>query len=247
MSVQERLELAAREFLASTDTTYDECAKGVFTLDRIIIGTPTILVAEARGYFVPILYAYWERFFRISFGEYLRCITVSKLHVDELKLKIAILRIGRELAEISDRHKFKQIHELCHNRSVAEIKLLLRQLLTTMESPIEFSPLYKWVRTYSNVEYTTLEENCARFGIDVNTLKANFDVKSLYASLKDLVDTRNDIAHGSEFKTLTADEWEETKNFVLKIMQVVQFELYESLRDQTKMLENVSGTNDFAI
>ncbi len=247
MNVQERLELAADVFLASTDTTYDECAKGVFTLDRIIIATPPMLVPDVRGYFVPILYAYWERFFRISFGEFLRSITLSKFHVDEFKPQIAVLRIGRELADISDRHKFKQIQELCCNRSVTEIKRLLRQLLTTIESPIEFSPLHQWVRTNSNVEYTTLEANCIRFGIDVETLKANFVVKPLYASLKNLVDMRNDIAHGSEFKTLTAIEWDETRNFVLKIMQVVQVELYESLKDRSKMLGSVTSENDFAI
>ena len=124
---------------------------------------------------------------------------------------------------------------------------MLRQLLTTIESPIEFSPLHRWVKTYSNVEYSTLVENCTRFGVDVNALKANFDMKSLYASLKDLVDTRNDIAHGSEFKTFTADEWSEMKNFVLKIMQVVQFELYESLKDQTKMLDPRPAGHDFSI
>jgi hypothetical protein len=247
MNVQERLEFAANEFLNSTDITYDECAKGVFTLDRIIVGTPSILSAQARGYFVPILYAYWERFFRISFNEYLRCIVLTKFNVDELRHKIAVLRIGRELADISDKHKFKQIHELCHNRTIPEVKGLLKRLLGAIESPVEFSPAYQWVRTYSNVEFSTLEENCTRFGVDVNALKANFTMKSLYASLKDLVDTRNDIAHGSEFKTLTADEWDETKSFVLKIMQVMQFELYESLKDQTKMLNPMPPENDFSI
>jgi hypothetical protein len=206
-----------------------------------------MLTAEARGYFVPILYAYWERFFRIAFSEFLRCIAITKFHVDEIRLKLAVLRIGRELADISHKHKFKQLHELCQNRSMAEVKSLLRQLLVTVESPVEFSPLYQWVKTYSNVEYSTLEDNCIRLGIDVNSLKANFDAKSLHASLKDLVDTRNDIAHGSEFKALTSNEWEETRNFVLKVMQVVQLELYESLKDQAKMLEQPVSGHDFII
>jgi hypothetical protein len=58
---------------------------------------------------------------------------------------------------------------------------------------------------------------------------------------------RNDIAHGSEFKALTSSEWEETRNFVLKIMQVVQLDLYESLKDQAKMLEQPASGNDFII
>ena len=72
-------------------------------------------------------------------------------------------------------------------------------------------------------------------------------MKSLCVSLKDFVDARNDISDGSEFKTLTAGEWDEVKSFALKIMQVVQLELYESLKDQTKMLDHVSGGHDFAI
>ena len=177
----------------------------------------------------------------------MRCITISQFHVDELTLKIAILRIGRELADISAQHNITQLHELCQNRSVIEIKRLLQRLLTTFESPVDFSPLHKWVRTYSNVAYNTLEDNCLRFGIDLNALKGEFAQKSLHASLKDLVDMRNDIAHGSQFKPLTASDWEGTKTFVLKIMQVVQFELYESLKDETKVLENRPSADDFSI
>jgi hypothetical protein len=247
MSVQATLDKVADEFLASTDTTYDECASGIFTLDRIIVGTPSILTADARGYFVPILYAYWERFFRITFNEYLRCISITKFKVDELRLELAVLRIGRELSDISAQHKFKQINELCQNRTISDVKSMLRQLLTKIEGPVEYPPTHDFVKTYSNVEYTTLEDNCKRFGIDVAALKANFMTKSLYVSLKDLVDARNDIAHGSAFRALKAEEWNETKDFVLKIMQIVQIELYESLRDQTKVLDAVATGYDFSI
>jgi hypothetical protein len=247
MSIENRLALAAHQFLLSTDAAYDECAKGISTLDRIIVGTPAILAGEARGYFVPILYAYWERFFRISFGEYLRCIAVAKIPVERLKLRLAALRITREVSELSERHKFKHFNEICQNRSVEDVKLLLRALLAAIEKPAEFPQTFNWIRTYSNVEFSTLEENCSRVGIDLAALKANFPTKSLHASLKDLVDMRNDIAHGSEFQTLTSEEWEETRNFVLKLMQIVQFEIYDSLQDPARMLASHLAEPDFSI
>ena len=247
MTTEDRLKAAAIEFLASTDTAYDDSIAGISTLDRIIVGTPAILTPQTRGYLVPILYAYWERFFRIAFGEYLRCISLAQVPVQDLNLKLAVLRISSELKSITETHKFKEFHELCRNRTISEMKSLLARILFTAEQPAEFLEPSKLVKTYSNVEFETLEENCQKLGIDPSRLKSHFHTKSLFMSLKDLVDMRNSIAHGSEFKSLSATEWEAAKDFVVKVILVVQLELSELFSDTSRLLNPTPSTSDFQI
>lgn len=87
----------ADEFLADTDALYRECQQGISTLDKLIVGTPSIRADYCRMALVPALYAYWERFFRTVFGDFLRCVGLAGASLSLLCEPLATARLSREI------------------------------------------------------------------------------------------------------------------------------------------------------
>jgi hypothetical protein len=102
----------AQEFLDASNPTFDECQHGVATLSRLVIATPSSLGGEARTALVPALYAYWERFFRLVFAEYLRSVSVSGLRFDEISTALAKHRIRKEFIGLETSHRERLIRKL---------------------------------------------------------------------------------------------------------------------------------------
>lgn len=109
-----------------------------------------------------------------------------------------------------------------------------------MDAPVTFHSPAEWVETEANVKFDVLEANCKRFCIDIGAIKESFaEGTSLFESLNTLVKDRNDIAHGAVFTAYTQTEWESKKNFVVKLMQVLQTELYRSLCEGTAVARRI--------
>ncbi len=222
----------ADEFLHTSDHAFDECREGISGLDRIIIATPALLVDRARGYFVALLYAYRERFFRVSFGEYLRCFSLAGIKFEHGEERLLKYRLCRQLAAFSKQHGITMLHELPQRSSPSSVKAAIQALRDGLDAPLAFNNPAEWVETEANVKFTVLETNCKRFCVDIDAIKDSFtNGTSLFESLNNLVKDRNDIAHGAVFTPYTQNEWETKRNFVLKLMQVVQTELYRSLSE----------------
>jgi hypothetical protein len=91
-------------------------------------------------------------------------------------------------------------------------------------------------RTESNVRFEVLQKNCENIGLSVTLIKnAIHHSKGLFQALKDLVDKRNSIAHGQKFEPVSQPEWDTARSFVLDLMNVLQDELHEHLKDATKV------------
>ena len=58
-----------------------------------------------RAYLIPMLYAYWERFFRISFSEYLRVLSNVSTNFSDCHVPIALMRVRRELSAFAKKLK----------------------------------------------------------------------------------------------------------------------------------------------
>jgi hypothetical protein len=232
--------IAGSEFLTTSDHSYDECLRGISELDRIIVGVPSILADRTRMYLLPSLYAYWERFFRTVFAEYLRCIGLIGIPLTYAKTKVAKTRSTRELANFASAFNISIFNQLAQTYSCAELKAVFETIQNYLNSNLDFPDPTKWVEADSNVKFKVLEKNCQRYGPNIEEIKNSFSPAiSLFQELNSLVDARNAIAHGSNFAPLSSTEWESKKNLVIKLMQVLQMQLHLSLIDPTILTESI--------
>jgi hypothetical protein len=231
------LATAAQEFLQNTNKAYDECSSGIAELDRIIVSVPASRTDTTRAYLIPMLYAYWERFFRISFSEYLRVLSSVTAKLSDCHVPIALLRVRRELSAFAKDAKAGRIHELSDSYSFCELSRLFEEFSVWLRGTLAFRDPEKWVTTGGNVQFTILEKNCQDVGLAIDSVKQSLRrSKSLFQELKDLVDQRNSIAHGETFEPVSSYKWEQSKSFVLEIMNAVQLELHQHLQDPAKAL-----------
>jgi hypothetical protein len=236
-------EAISKRFLENSDSIYTECAHGIHNLDKIIVSVASGLSDQTRSYLVPILYAYWERFFTLMFTEFFSCLTVSGLKPTEFNEKIFRFRVRREMMKFSEDNKIKEFHEIA-NSPLNEIPVFFTKHSEWLEAPIQFIDPVGYVNTESNVGYKVLEKNCKRLGLEITPLsKSLADSKYiLFKGLTELLDARNSIAHGEAFKPMDAAEWEELKGFVLCLMNCLQMELYSFMGDETKLLVQTPTT-----
>jgi hypothetical protein len=226
------------EFLSSTNQTYDECSKGISDLDRIIVASPTLLTAQCRMALVPALYAYWERFFRLALSEYVRCIHMAEVPLENLSEPLARLVLGREVRERIDVRLSEALHRTIREEGASGFAARAQGLLQTASALCSlatgvaiFPSPETWIDTDSNVSFKMVEKNCERLGLNLARLRGKFEQSqvSLYSALKDLVDTRNGIAHGESLSAMGAHNWNTLKESALLAMNALQEELRESL------------------
>jgi hypothetical protein len=233
LEMAQALGASANSFLRVSDSAYSECSEGIANLDRIIVSVSSSLAPVARGFFLPILYAYWERFFKIVFSEYLRCIEQISVELPTVHPKLAKLRLKRELNEALNKHSIKQVQDIATTLSIEKAKLFFEDIVSIFGQPVSFIDPTSWVDTESNVNYQVLEKNCENVGVEINLIKKRLSESevTLFTALNDLVGARNQISHGELFKEIKNEEWEIMKNYVLAIMNAVQLELFETLKD----------------
>jgi len=232
------LNTVADSFLEATNFTYSECEAGVTQLDQIIVGSPSSRSDIARGYLLPMIYAYWERFFKIVLAEYLQSLSRVTIKFDELRLSVARHRVRRELVALCDILHIQGLHELPDKLSMAELSTFAAALKAWVDGPVVFPDPSNWIETRSNVKYNVVEDNFRKLGLSIERLKAHMKPNPpIIVGLRDLVDARNQIAHGATFQPIDASVWEKHKTFVLELMNAMQLELFETLRDQTRITE----------
>lgn len=234
---QLELERVAEEFLRSSDGTYDECARGIGTLDRVIVSVASSLAPQTRAALLPTLYAYWERFFRTVFSEYVRCVGTTTIPAERFCETMLKFRLKGEVSAALKARKASTTNELVARITTQETRAHFRQLHDLFASPLSFANPTEWVRTGSNVSYYVLEENCTNLGLSVEDIKRHLEpARVLFRELNEFVDNRNAIAHGENIGPVTGDAWEEQRTFVLQLMNAVQLALYDSMRDPQKVL-----------
>ncbi len=227
----------AQDFLDASNPIFEECQHGVATLSRLVVATPSALAGEARTALVPALYAYWERFFRLVFAEYLRSVSMSGLRFDQICTALARHRVRKEFRDLEISHRERLLRKL-DNESVEAARQYivpvvgnLGRIENLFATPIDFPRPDEWVSTDANVRYEVVEKNCSNIGVDPEKLKKILGDSQiqLYPRLKGLVDVRNDIAHGNVISPMNSDAWNELQAFVVTLMNAVQLFLYDSL------------------
>jgi hypothetical protein len=173
-----------------------------FYLDRLIVNVSSSMADQARSYLLPCLYAYWERYYRILFGEFLRCVSLVGLPMADGNTRLVRYRVAREIRSRLDTRKVKVLEELAHVGDVPSTRSFLSDLVTWLDTPLSFSDLETWIITTPNIQFEVLEEMCERLGLNVGGLKQQLDERklSLYQGLRELVSERNRIAHEGHLK-----------------------------------------------
>ncbi|MDO9022942.1 MAG: MAE_28990/MAE_18760 family HEPN-like nuclease [Deltaproteobacteria bacterium] len=234
---QLELERIAEEFLRSSDSTYTECAHGIATLDRVIVSVSSTLAPQTRAALLPTLYAYWERFFKTVFSEYVRCVGTTTIPAERFCEMILKFRLKGEVTAGLKARNATTTNELIARVTTQETRAHFRQLHDLFVAPLSFLNPTDWVRTGSNVSYSVLQDNCANLGLSIDDIKRHLEPATiLFRSLNQFVRDRNAIAHGENIGPVSSDTWEEQRTFVLQLMNAVQLSLYESMRDPQKIL-----------
>ncbi len=226
----------AEEFLGATNPIFEECTGGLAMLTRIIVSSPSSLAGNARAALVPAIYAYWERFFRMTFGEFLRSVSLARLDLASVSTPLARLRIRRDVLQLRTSHRDHLLRIVDRDVRTSGPEFLsasaeLANIETLCRTIVSFPDPTDWIETDSNVRYEVLEKNCRNLGLNPERLKELLleSQLELYPELKDLVDKRNDIAHGNVLGPLDSATWNRMQEFVYALMHHVQFFLHECL------------------
>lgn len=236
MGLEQRFKDAAAEFLINSDVYYSECSRGLANLDRIIVACPSFLEDVTRGYCVVILYAYWERFFKQSLTEFLRCIGMLKVELWEVNRHLAKMCLKDTLKATGDTHALKLWIE-CANKSPLEMQKIFMDLAGFVSKHVSFPQNREWVDTGNNVNFKILLGNLERFGIDSKPIIDGFSNPPLKDALDGLVDDRNEIAHGGTFQTFTTEQYAGRRDLVLKLMSSLQIHLHATIENAGQILE----------
>ena len=238
MSYAVALKKSANEFLGTTNAAYDECAFGIGTLDKIIVAVPSALAPATRTNLLPILYAYWERFFRLAFSEFVRCVSLAQIPLSKVNSNLAKFRLKQEFRTFLASAKVSHLSELAVSLDIDETRRRIGGLHLCIDAPLTFDRPTDCIVTASNVKYSVLEENCRNLGVDLGAVRALLQDSNviLFVALNDLVDSRNRIAHGDTLPPMDNESWERSRSFTLQLMNAVQLVLYEIVGSQEKLL-----------
>jgi hypothetical protein len=169
----------------------------------------------ALRFCVPILYAHWEGFVKKSCELYLEFVAKKYLKHNELKPQFVALSLSKKLGNL----EIKNIEE----RTKA-VEFLINEIDKNSNMLTQ-----NVIQTKSNLRYNILEEILFIIGIDEKKFTHK---KSL---INDLVDSRNNIAHGDYLKVKY-----ETYNLMHQDTQ----ELMELLKTQ---IENAAILEEFKL
>jgi hypothetical protein len=221
----------AEVFLKNIEPIYDDCDDGISKLDRIIVSVSNILQGRTRFYLIPMLYAYWERFFKLSLLEYLRSLHLANKKLTELNQSLAEFLVVHEIGASLERLKIDRLNELPRKVPLPEMVRYFSDFASWILQPVEVVSGEDMIVTESNVDFRVLEKNCKNLGIDIRKIKNSMaaDGHVLFPTLKQLVVERNDIAHGAEPRDISAEDWATLRSFTLNLMNALQMALYETL------------------
>jgi len=203
------------EFIENTDFVWNECYAGISQLERLLVAIPSSHSEIARTYYVPILYAYWERFFLSVFLEYLRVISIAGDSCKDYIHQLIGLRSSTEFKRAAG--------GLGKKRSIE----LIEYLRNLEDTPLDFPDTEKWIDTKSNVGKSVLGDTLEILGLDIEVIKTEIPFSLL--KIEELRNRRNDIAHGSVIEEISKEKWESLVENVRKLMITLQTLLTDAL------------------
>ena len=161
-----------------------------------------------------------------------------RLNLLTINSEIAKYALKKHLTSKFNANKIDRLQDISSKMGINNANNFIIELAKLFNDPIIFDSAIKWIETGSNVNYFIIKENLTNIGIDITDLEKHFSNKKivLHNEMKNFVDTRNEIAHGEKFYDISSDEWNNSKELILSLMNALQLELYEMLNDDSKIL-----------
>ncbi|AVR46785.1 hypothetical protein C7S20_16790 [Christiangramia fulva] len=156
---------------------------------------------------MPLLYAHWEGFVKISLSYYLEYVSNKGLKHDELKNQFVALSLQKKLGTLQE--------------NSIESKTQIIDFIFDKASKQSNIPTKNVINTKSNLKYHVLEE-----------ILFIMDLKDVYFEsqkdlVDDLVDERNHIAHG-EHKLVDYDTFIEFHDDIIALMEYLKTKIENS-------------------
>jgi len=150
---------------------------------------------------LPLLYAHWEGFVKLSMSYYLEHISRKYLKHEELNIKFITLSLQNRLGDLSE-NDFQKRTKI--------IELLFSEYQKQSNIPHK-----NIIQTKSNLRFDVLEE--ILFVLDLNDTY----IEGKKTLIDDLVNTRNHIAHGQQ-NLLDYETFESFHNDIITLMNYLK-------------------------
>lgn len=153
---------------------------------------------------VPLLYAHWEGFVKTSCETYLKFVSGKRIILNKLQPQFAAIALGKQIQS----QEMKKI-----STRTESVKFIVDNL----EKPSDI-PTNGVIKTKSNLKFEVFEDICFILNID----SKQFETKK--ATIDDLVDNRNTIAHGN-YQKITTAIYSGFHKEVLELLELLRTEL----------------------
>ena len=173
----------------------------------------------ALRFAVPILYAHWEGLVKKSCELYLEFVSNKYLKHNQLKPQFIALSLTKKLGKL----EIKNIEE-----KTKTVEYLLKELNKNSNIPTK-----NIIQTKSNLRYDVFEEIIFVLDLDIRKF-------TIFQSLiNDLVDSRNNIAHGDYLRVQFA-AYESMHSDIQLLMEILKNEL-ENAAISEKYRQNIAS------
>ncbi|MDW3210674.1 MAG: MAE_28990/MAE_18760 family HEPN-like nuclease [Reichenbachiella sp.] len=170
----------------------------------------TLIIPLVRGG-IALSYAHWEGFVKMSSSIFVSYISTKKIPLDQMKLNFIALSYQKRLNK---------------GNGIEECILLIEDIIKSNQKACKIHDK-DIIDTKSNLKFHVLKDILISLGLELS----HFESKENFIDKK-LVDTRNDIAHGT-YRDIVYEDFEIVYNNVIPLM-----EYYKSLIENSAVQES---------
>lgn len=223
------------EFEQLADSYFNECADGLKRLEKILVSVADDELTDwCRAFFIPAAYSYWERFFKLTFEEFLNSINKARFELHEIDIRV--------VAKIKRRELKKQLEKIdlikdnnnnyCQSMMSCDADSLFLASCSLIPDIFQIKRPGEFIDTHSNVKFNVIEDNFKKFNLSFSDIISVFRVDNVNIKelLEEFVGIRNAIGHGSELKVIENEDWSRFIEMLYKLMDSFQNVLSEALR-----------------
>jgi hypothetical protein len=186
---------------------------------------------ERRSYckaLVVMLYSHFEGFCKLAFSIYIDIINEENMRCSQVNVNLAAISLEDIFQGVNDPNKncgfFKGSPPNDRWKRFFRRAYFLANMENLLDEPIKLTDEY--IKTYSNLKIPILDRTLYHLGFQ----PGSFDEYT--GEVSNLVDRRNDYAHGEMKPGIKKEEYEQFETITFKIMSDLMGLLDESLKNK---------------
>ncbi len=198
--------MTAQEFQEVLASNLERRRLAITKIKRVVLDVSgTALEQTAALMAIPLLYAHVEGYTKESLLNYVDFLEAQQLPVQDVHPSVLAFSIKKHLKTLSG------------NQSVDKVTAFAVKTLELIINPLSFSE--KTIDTKANLRFNVLEDLCNSLSIEANQIR---DSKR---HLNNLVNRRNNIAHGGREQELDYGVVKEYAEQAIKLMEALEHDL----------------------